>query len=223
MAGFKLCILLSLTAACYLIKDTAAERITTCEGNVHRLTCDVGVIVVDSTLYGRTDRETCSQGRPPRELANTQCSAAGAQDFVKRRCDGKTVCEVNSRLPLPDPCRGTFKYADTNYTCFPAIRAIACERSAVELFCGPGQVIFIYGADYGRRDRTTCIAERPNQQIQNNNCVNPTRAAERCNGKNRCTLEALNSVFGDPCVGTYKYLEVSYRCEFPLTGRAETP
>lgn len=34
-----------------------------------------------------------------------------------------------------------------------------------------------------------------------------------CNGKNSCTIRASNSVFGDPCVGTYKYLEVSYVCE----------
>lgn len=35
----------------------------------------------------------------------------------------------------------------------------------------------------------------------------------RCNGKNSCTISASNSVFGDPCYGTYKYLEVSYVCD----------
>lgn len=35
----------------------------------------------------------------------------------------------------------------------------------------------------------------------------------RCNGKNSCTISASNSVFGDPCFGTYKYLEVSYVCD----------
>lgn len=35
----------------------------------------------------------------------------------------------------------------------------------------------------------------------------------RCNGKNSCTVSASNSVFGDPCGGTYKYLEVSYVCD----------
>lgn len=34
-----------------------------------------------------------------------------------------------------------------------------------------------------------------------------------CSGKNICTIKASNSVFGDPCVGTYKYLELAYICE----------
>ena len=34
-----------------------------------------------------------------------------------------------------------------------------------------------------------------------------------CNGKNSCSIQASNSVFGDPCPGTYKYLELAYVCE----------
>lgn len=34
----------------------------------------------------------------------------------------------------------------------------------------------------------------------------------RCNGKNSCVVSVSNSVFGDPCVGTFKYLEVAYTC-----------
>ena len=33
-----------------------------------------------------------------------------------------------------------------------------------------------------------------------------------CNGRRSCSLYASNSVFGDPCVGTYKYIWVHYRC-----------
>lgn len=33
-----------------------------------------------------------------------------------------------------------------------------------------------------------------------------------CNGKNSCIVEATNSKFGDPCVGTYKYLQITYVC-----------
>lgn len=35
----------------------------------------------------------------------------------------------------------------------------------------------------------------------------------RCSGKNNCSLSATSSVFGDPCIGTYKYLEVDYTCQ----------
>ena len=36
----------------------------------------------------------------------------------------------------------------------------------------------------------------------------------RATGKNQasCELPASNSVYGDPCVGTFKYLEVKYQC-----------
>ena len=34
----------------------------------------------------------------------------------------------------------------------------------------------------------------------------------RCESKESCSVEAHAAVFGDPCVGTSKYLEVDYRC-----------
>jgi hypothetical protein len=33
-----------------------------------------------------------------------------------------------------------------------------------------------------------------------------------CNGKTTCSSKADNSIFGDPCYGTGKYLEVVYQC-----------
>lgn len=43
-----------------------------------------------------------------------------------------------------------------------------------------GQVIFVYGAYYGRLDKTTCSYRRPDSQIQNVYCSNPTpKVAER--------------------------------------------
>ncbi|CDQ94852.1 unnamed protein product [Oncorhynchus mykiss] len=36
---------------------------------------------------------------------------------------------------------------------------------------------------------------------------------ERCDGKRQCIVKVSNSVFGDPCVGTYKYLDVAYTCD----------
>lgn len=43
-----------------------------------------------------------------------------------------------------------------------------------------GQVIFVYGADYGRRDQTTCSYKRPTSQIENAYCSNPTsKVADR--------------------------------------------
>lgn len=38
-----------------------------------------------------------------------------------------------------------------------------------------------------------------------------------CNGRRECSLEAANDVFGDPCVGTYKYLYLEFVCEDTTT------
>ena len=38
------------------------------------------------------------------------------------------------------------------------------------------------------------------------------KIAKKCNGDNFCKITASNSVFGDPCRGTYKYVEMVYVC-----------
>lgn len=223
MLSFRLSTTLLLATAFLLTTSVVfTERAVTCDssGNVQRLGCDHGVIRVQSALYGRTDRETCSEGRPARQVANTRCSQRGTVDVLRRRCDGKKVCEFNTNVVrTSDPCGGTYKYLETNYTCFPAIRVIACENTLAQLYCAKGQVIYIYGATYGRLDRTTCSYRRPANQLQNIFCsssISNTTVAQECNGKNNCTIPATNSVFRDPCGGTYKYLEVTYICEYPL-------
>lgn len=127
-------------------------------------------------------------------------------------------------MATTDPCEGTFKYLDTNYTCLPAsqstvtlkqphrlqlyvpltslvlstVHVVACEGSLAQLFCGKsslflshsqniilisilcfppsaeGQVISVYGADYGRRDQTTCAYRRFIFQTKNTVCSGPT-------------------------------------------------
>ncbi|XP_071314800.1 L-rhamnose-binding lectin SML-like [Trachinotus anak] len=234
MLLFRLSSTLVLAATCLLaglgftcpqhykptVTPLSTERVITCDSlnNVQRLSCEDGVISVVTALYGRADRETCSEGRPPNQLTNTACSQEGTLGVLKTRCDGKKVCEFNTNVVrTSDPCRGIYKYLDTTYACFPAIHSVTCEHSLATLQCDEGQVIQVYGADYGRRDQTTCSFQRPAGQVRNVQCSRPTnKVAESCNGKSSCTVKASNSLFGDPCVGTYKYLEVSYRCQYPM-------
>ncbi|XP_074538597.1 L-rhamnose-binding lectin SML-like [Halichoeres trimaculatus] len=219
MLSSSLSTALLLTATCLLFTADAQETVTICEDNtsVQRLSCDSGVIRVQEALYGRLDRETCSEGRFPHQLSNTRCSQRGTVDVFRRRCDGKKVCELNSDVVrTSDPCYGTAKYIQTNYTCFPAIHRTVCENSFTTLHCDVGQVIEVYGAHYGRQDQTICSFQRPAFEVQNVRCSRPvSRVAERCNGKNRCTVRASNKDFGDPCFRTYKYLEVAYTCLYP--------
>ncbi|XP_074537860.1 L-rhamnose-binding lectin SML-like [Halichoeres trimaculatus] len=224
MLGFSSILLLAVT--CRLVSAGESSYIvTTCNDDaVHRLSCESGVISIQTTFYGREDTVTCAEGISPEQTSDTECSLSNARDVLKRRCDGKTVCEVaTADMGAPDLCRGTRKYLQTEYICLPAIREVVCEHSTARLQCGGGQVVFSYGAHYGRTDHTTCSYRRPASQIAKVDCSQrATQASESCDGKNSCVIHASNSVFGDPCVGTYKYLEMAYTCEFPPGSRKQT-
>uniref|UniRef100_A0A8C7IPV7 SUEL-type lectin domain-containing protein n=1 Tax=Oncorhynchus kisutch TaxID=8019 RepID=A0A8C7IPV7_ONCKI len=171
-----------------------------------------GVVFLQKALYGRIDSQTCSQGRPQSQLTNTKCSQEGTLALWSQRCDGKQTCEVNMRVNhISDPCFGTYKYLDVTYICLPAKTSITCEGSTSSLDCGKG-VIKVFHANYGRRDGSTCSAGR--HELSNQNCLQPKTldvVKQWCEGKSQCTV-GLDPVFGDPCFGTYKYLEVSYTC-----------
>ncbi|CDQ91291.1 unnamed protein product, partial [Oncorhynchus mykiss] len=76
--------------------------------------------------------------------------------------------------------------------------------------------IQIHSANYGRRDQLVCSFNRPANQLANTNCLSQSttasKVAKRCNGKSQCDVPVSNSLYGDPCVGTYKYLDVAYTC-----------
>uniref|UniRef100_A0A3Q3GWM0 SUEL-type lectin domain-containing protein n=1 Tax=Kryptolebias marmoratus TaxID=37003 RepID=A0A3Q3GWM0_KRYMA len=230
-------------------------RTVTCEGRVARLKCDKGqVIFVNSAIYGRRNKNTCSARRPASQIQNVRCSRSSNK--VAESCNGEKGCSISATNSVfGDPCQGTYKYLEVDYTCkcnSQKARTVTCEGRVARLKCG--QVIFVNSAIYGRRNKNTCSARRPASQIQNVRCSRSsnkkicpilgtalqgtltTRAllrntekhlcikslghllslilicTYRCNGKRVCVIRATNSFFGEPCAGTYKYLEVEYTC-----------
>ncbi|CAI5648621.1 unnamed protein product [Oreochromis niloticus] len=200
----------------YLEVDyTCQFQSLTCEGFQANLQCGEGqIIVVHGAHYGRHDKTTCSAGRPASQLQVVTCSSQSSTDVVAKSCNGKKSCTIPATNSVfGDPCVGTYKYMQVVYTC--QFQTVTCEGSQINLQCGKGQVLVIHRADYGRRDKITCSAGRPASQLQLETCSSPGSkniVANSCNGKNSCTISASNSVFGDPCVGTYKYLGVVYAC-----------
>ncbi|XP_051738808.1 L-rhamnose-binding lectin CSL3-like [Ctenopharyngodon idella] len=94
------------------------------------------------------------------------------------------------------------------------ITTLACEGESAELRCDWGYIT-VFEANYGRTDRTACCTGRPPNEISNLQCFQETSLSTmsaRCDGRKNCSVPATNSVFSDPCVGTYKYLDVSYYC-----------
>lgn len=92
-------------------------------------------------------------------------------------------------------------------------KAVACEHQQLDIGCWKKEVIKVISAMFGRTDNHTCSREI---NPANTSC-RAKRATEivrgQCHGKNGCLVTASSSVFGDPCVGTFKYLTVTYKCQ----------
>uniref|UniRef100_A0A671S742 SUEL-type lectin domain-containing protein n=1 Tax=Sinocyclocheilus anshuiensis TaxID=1608454 RepID=A0A671S742_9TELE len=72
--------------------------------------------------------------------------------------------------------------------------SLICEHATSALTCG-----------------VTCSTGQPASQLAKTDCytLNSQTVVTR---KNSCSILASNSVFSDPCVGTIKYLYISYSC-----------
>ncbi|XP_069173525.1 latrophilin Cirl isoform X3 [Procambarus clarkii] len=91
--------------------------------------------------------------------------------------------------------------------------AYACEGTTLSIDCAPGNVINVIRANYGRFSITICNAHGNTEWSVN--CQSPRThrvLAERCSGVDNCSTEVNSQIFGDPCPGTHKYIEVHYAC-----------
>ena len=90
----------------------------------------------------------------------------------------------------------------------------ACEGGKLRLRCNKPRVLRIYAANYGRTEPGASIC--PHVNISSTECR--TSAAlmtvtKICANRARCKVWATDSVFsGNPCPGTFKYLDVIYGC-----------
>ena len=88
---------------------------------------------------------------------------------------------------------------------FVTAEKTVCEHKQMTIDCG-GLDINILSASYGRTQQDVC------GRGGSTNChadSSMSVARNECQGQTRCTLYAKNEAFGDPCVGTFKYLTVS--------------
>ncbi|XP_035985919.1 uncharacterized protein LOC110368372 isoform X3 [Fundulus heteroclitus] len=91
---------------------------------------------------------------------------------------------------------------------------VACDGSVAELHCDKGHLISVSRAMYGRSNKETCSTGRSPKETENISCSgSANKVAQSCNGKESCSVQVTNKEFGDPCPGTYKYLEVDYTCQ----------
>ncbi|XP_056303832.1 D-galactoside-specific lectin-like [Danio aesculapii] len=126
-----------------------------------------------------------------------------------------TLILLNSSLLIS--ANGGHVHDDDDDYCRRSSRtATECEGLNLVLSCPRFSKIHILAANYGRTDRRTCIDHRPWGQIRKTNCISRNSlyiVSRSCDGHRSCTISATNSVFSDPCVGTYKFLRVKYCCK----------
>lgn len=93
----------------------------------------------------------------------------------------------------------------------------ACEDRQLVMDCDYGSKINLIRANYGRFSITQC-----NEQGQldlSTDCMSPITfriMRDRCQDKQKCSVNATSSIFGDKCPKTRKYLEVHFQCQLDL-------
>ncbi|XP_056305576.1 L-rhamnose-binding lectin CSL1 [Danio aesculapii] len=216
-----------------------SKRSITCENTQSVIVCDSGVILVHYANYGRRDLSICPhklaktpncfspQTSSLRSRCNGKksCSLSASNSLYSDPCPGvNKYLEVTYSLRLlPHFKHITMLLQKIHWIsliillCRQGIemkRYFTCEGGSVQLGCDWGY-IKVVTANYGRTDRTTCSSGRSARELSNVHCFHETSVqmmANRCDGRKSCSVPAADSVFSDPCAGTYKYLDVSYLC-----------
>ena len=97
----------------------------------------------------------------------------------------------------------------------PSMDTTLCEGQKKTISCPDEHSIKIMSAMYGRQSATPCSSGQSAAKLKNTRCSRSSvyyRLRRSCNGRTRCELYSHNSVFGDPCSDTFKYLQVNHKC-----------
>ncbi|XP_021361378.1 L-rhamnose-binding lectin ELEL-1-like [Mizuhopecten yessoensis] len=141
------------------------------------------------------------------------CGADGVLDNIQGLCQGEISCELAASNGIyGDPCPNTFKYLEVTYSCLPepSTTVAVCELKTTTIICRPERINVI-SARYGRFDIVTCEHPAMSQVGCGADGV-LDNIQDLCQGETSCELAASNSIYGDPCPNTFKYLEVTYSC-----------
>eukprot|EP00753_Platysulcus_tardus_P016336 PLAT5620.1.p2 GENE.PLAT5620.1~~PLAT5620.1.p2 ORF type:complete len:944 (-),score=473.97 PLAT5620.1:101-2932(-) len=178
------------------------------------ISCPDDSVVTDVTFasYGTPSGE-CG------ELQNSGCHASSSIAKVKAACMGKNTCSVHANNGVfGDPCGGTVKHLKYQVTCSAqaavpegTVCAYSKEHSGkpAVLKCPTGKVVkdisfASYGTssgDCGHFEASSCHSARTLE-----------KAKAACVGKDSCSLMPTNAIFGDPCRGTVKHLNLQAVC-----------
>ncbi|XP_072169938.1 LOW QUALITY PROTEIN: uncharacterized protein [Diadema setosum] len=206
-----------------------------CEGRDAELSlsCQDGTYIhITDAFYGRKQVGSTSYVCPAADGNDdtTTCESSDTLALVEAYCSDQRTCSIpvdGSLLTSTDPCSAiSSKYLEVTYECNAGrplndITLYACQdhdRLSVECPTDYPHVR-ILSAEYGRTEDEFRCAYRENLPsfTANRECYTPgvlTLARDRCTNLQNCTVPShwSNYVSKEPCMGTYKYLKVTYRC-----------
>nr|XP_058960997.1 L-rhamnose-binding lectin SML-like [Pocillopora verrucosa] len=144
---------------------------------------------------------------------------AHVTSYTNECTEGKHDCDVNAAFnntlaSYKFTCKDGYEGNRTN--CTEKIwSAIICEGDKRTISCENDQrTIDVVDANYGRLDSNTCN----HPAISNTNCKAENSLVivrMKCIEEASCEFHAVHSAFGhNPCPGTFKCLEVKFKCEF---------
>ncbi|KAI8517939.1 hypothetical protein Bbelb_039560 [Branchiostoma belcheri] len=158
---------------------------------------------------------------PPKRLQKTKVMTSSMTTAITATTDRHVLTQQPSARTSDTPTKqkgltAIMTTAKTTATAIPDVdtrTVYACEYGTLQLSCLDGETLLVIAANYGRTSTSfsgcgcwiTCRTD-----CRSDNSLAVVRAA--CQGNQQCRVLAKNDVFGDPCKGLGKYLEVSYRC-----------
>lgn len=82
----------------------------------------------------------------------------------------------------------------------------------MKLDCAAGN-ISIVEAIFGRTEDSNVCSSTKIKTLECRSTTSEAIVKSECDGKPNCSIPVLNNVLGgDPCPGTYKYLNVTFTC-----------
>eukprot|EP00057_Strongylocentrotus_purpuratus_P029944 XP_780283.3 PREDICTED: uncharacterized protein LOC574792 [Strongylocentrotus purpuratus] len=198
------------------------------------LSCPDGTYIsVNDAFYGRTQVGSSSYVCPAADGNDdiTNCRSSDTQAIVESYCQDQRTCSIpvdGSILTSSDPCSSiSSKYLQVDYDCLAGrpkndFTMYACQdHDDLSVECPVDfPHVRIIEAEYGRTegDQFRC-AYRENLPSFTSfqGCDTPGVLAEArslCTNERNCTVPSHWKYYvnQEPCVGTYKYLRVTYRC-----------
>ena len=208
--------------------DTAKVCASAAEGSTATLKCPAGQMVksIEFASYG-TPKGSCGS------YSVSSCNSSKSLSVVKSSCIGNASCAIAaSNNVFGDPCVGIRKKLVMQATCTdivvatptptptpapadtPSSSANICgnpeEGTTANIACPSGQTITkVVFASYGTPANGSCGSYSVNSC---NASTSLSVVQSLCVGKASCVFDINNDLFGDPCVGTGKYLTYEVQC-----------